>query len=270
MLVDKASNPVFAASGHLLFVRESSLFAVAFDAERLELRGEPAPIIEGILTFAAGAANFAVSEEGSLVYVRGELGVTLAWVDRQGRSVPIRTGRWLGTPQLSPDGRRAAVEMGNDEGGLDIWIYDAARNAFTRFTTAEGSNRNPRWSPDGRWLAFTSNRDGGYDLCRKPADFSGEVERLLEKKGYQSPEAFSPGGEFLIYIEADATGKPDLWMLPLKSGSAPSPIFQTPFSESQAALSPDGRWLAYLGRVGPRGSLRARAYRTRRPIAGLD
>jgi serine/threonine-protein kinase len=50
----------------------------------------------------------------------------------------------------------------------------------------------------------------------------------------------------LIYSEADATGKPDLWLLPLRPVGAPSLLFQTPYSESQAAVSPDGQWLAYV------------------------
>ncbi len=257
-LVDGGTNPMYAASGHLLFARESSLLAVPFDPQRFELRGEPAPIVEGILVFSGGAANVAVSDDGSLVYVRGDLNVMLAWVDRQGKADPIRAGRWVGTPQLSPDGRRAAVEMAGEKGDIDIWIYEIARNTFTRFTTG-GTNRNALWSPDGRWLVFSSARGGDADLCRKPTDFSGETEPLLQRKSDQFPEAFSSDGKILVYSEVDPATKLDLWMLPLEPGSSPSPVLRTLFSEGEAALSPDGQWLAHVSDESGREEVYVRA-----------
>ncbi|HSL20888.1 MAG TPA: protein kinase [Vicinamibacterales bacterium] len=258
VLAEGVSSPMYTASGHLLFVRESSVFAAPFDVERLELRGEPVPVLEGVLTFSAGAANYDVSRDGSLVYLPGELGVTLAWVDQHGRAEPIRSGRWFGTPQVSPDGRRAAVDMTNDEGGSDIWVYDVARNGFTRFTTG-AANHDSRWSPDGRWIVFSSNRDGEFDLYRKRTDFSGEAERLLKKEGRQTPEGFSPDGEFLIYSETGSAGKSDLWRLPIRTGATPVPLFETPFSESHASVSPDGRWLAYVSDESGRDEVYVRA-----------
>jgi serine/threonine-protein kinase len=132
-----------------------------------------------------------------------------------------------------------------EAGKRDIWIYDLIRDTLTRLTF-EGFNDFPIWTPDGKRVAYRSQRADGYNIFWKPADGSGTEERLpTVGTGSQAPYSFSPDGRTLFYQELDTKTSYDLWVLPLQGESKPQPFLQTPFSERSPLLSPDGRWLAY-------------------------
>jgi serine/threonine-protein kinase len=165
----------------------------------------------------------------------------LVWVDRQGREAPIKAPpRAYTYPRLSPDGARVAF---ND--GMDIWIWDVARETLTRFTFDPGMNQYPVWTPDGRRLLFRSGRSGPPNLFSQAADGTGAVERLTESPNEQAPYSVSPDGNRLVFREdVRATGQ-DLKVLTLQGDRRAEPLVQTAFNERNAEISPDGRWLAY-------------------------
>jgi serine/threonine-protein kinase len=200
---------------------------------------------EGVMTagLRSGAAHFSVSDTGALVYVTGgDPGErTLVWVDRDGREEALAAEpRAYRHPRISPDGGRVAVVVSDPE--QDIWIWDFARETLTPLTFAPGEDFYPVWTPDGRQVAFASNRDGEFNLYWKATDGTGTVERLTESENQQAPYAFTPDGRQLLFGEIGEQGV-NLGVLSLDGSS--EPLLVTEFSKRNGEISPDGRWLAY-------------------------
>jgi len=255
VLVEGGTDARYLPTGQLVYVRDGTLLAVPFDLKRLAVAGGPVPIVEGIAQSPGqtGAAHFSLSSSGSLVYVPGNTGPpnsTLVWVDRQGTIKPLEApARQYRDPRLSPDGQRLALRIIGDS--TDIWVYDITRLTLTRLTF-EGINQHPVWTPDGSRVAFRSTRREQSNLFWKPADGSGQAERLTTGQQVQSPSSWSPDGQLLAFFErspaepAGDSGNYDIWVLPLAGDRKPRPFLQTPFGEGEAVFSPDGRWLAYV------------------------
>jgi serine/threonine protein kinase/Tol biopolymer transport system component len=249
----------YVPSGHLLFVREGTLFGVPFDLARLRTRGSPVPLLENVMQavnatntyLETGAAQFSVSESGVLVFLEGgvypDLGRSLAWVDREGRVDPLSIpAKSYWSPRLSPDGRRAAVRT-TKRGELQIEILDIARGSLTPLTHG-GTELFPVWAPDGERLAYVSMRAGSSELLWTPADGSGPPERLATSESLLIPCSWSPDGRELLLVE-ERQRDADTDVLALQfDGTTREPrrLPHSLFAESHPALSPDGRWLAYV------------------------
>jgi eukaryotic-like serine/threonine-protein kinase len=255
-LISGGTNPRYASSGHLVYVQGGTLMAAPFDAQRLGVTGAAVPAVAGVLqsTFN-GHAQYSFSDTGSLVYVAGgtQSGAGKpVWVSRNGTEQPLAApARNYTFPRLSPDGRRLAITIAEQES--HIWLYDFSREILTRFTFEGGSNSNPVWTPDGKRIAFLSNKEGPQNLFWQMADGSGGLERLTTSENTQVPRSWSPDGQLLAFIEPTLTGGMDISVLRLSDPSASSgqgrkaePFLQTPSNETVPAFSPDGRWLAYV------------------------
>jgi serine/threonine-protein kinase len=232
----------YVRTGHVVYVRAGTLMAVPFDLSRLEATGEPVPLTEGVLLTSEGAAQFDVSNDGSLVHVPGGLqgsGRQLTWVDRSGKEEPVGAPpRAYIEPRLSPDGRQIAVVVqGTND---DIWTYDIPRRTLTRLTF-ESRSLDPIWMADGKRIVYRSARNGILNLFSRAADGSGSEERLTTNNTNQTPTAASPDGQAL----AISSGGPNIWILPLAGDKKPRPFLQTPFRELAGTFSPDSHWLAY-------------------------
>ena len=256
-------DPRYVPTGHLVYAVEETLVAAPFDLERLEVTGDPVPVLEDVRRdYGAGnRAQATISASGSLAYVPGGARVngTLAWVDRGGGVTPFseRSGRYH-QPRLSSDGSRVALVIG----GTDIWIHDVERDAQTRLTV-EGRNRWPIWSPDDQWIAFSSERGGSLDrdLYRKRADSSGSAEILLERPFPQLSRSWSPDGKYLLYIAAEGTGgNLDIWALPMEGDRVPWKVLESPFFDNHPAVSPNGRWMAYQSDESGRNEVYVQAF----------
>ena len=183
-----------------------------------------------------------------MLFRSGIAGRTLTWVDRKGMAQAVKIPpRAFFNPRLSPDGRYLAV--GVIDTNIDIWVSELARGAFTRLTFDPARDADPVWTPDGKRIAFGSERAGPENLYWKPADSSGAEERLTTSPNAQRPESFSPDGKWLAYQELTAANSNDIWVLPGPGGAPgerkPRPFLQTPFNEHAPRFSPDGRWIAY-------------------------
>jgi Tol biopolymer transport system component len=116
---------------------------------------------------------------------------------------------------------------------------------LSRLTT-EGNEGGVAWSPDGKWVVFSSRRGAGsWDLYQKRTDFSGQAEVILAKEYAQWPCAWSPDGAALIYEEIHPTDGGGIWVLPLEGEREPRPFLRTSFAEESLTFSPNGRWAAY-------------------------
>ncbi len=260
VLMEKAYFGRYVSTGHLIFVRDATLFAVAVDLDQQEILGQPVPIIDELASDPAdGSAQLAFSETGSLVYGAGTKAeakvVSAVWVDRQGKSRPLiqQPGLYY-APRFSPDGGRLAFHLHGDEhfsrtAAADIWVSDLRRDTMARVTFDEAPDYMPIWAPDGSRLIFSSERESGVpNLFWKSADGVGEAVRLTASEQGQWPCSMSPDGRNLIFIQYSLRGDYDIWRLPMNENGAagePEPLIASPFSEWRAELSPDGRWLAY-------------------------
>jgi eukaryotic-like serine/threonine-protein kinase len=240
------------AGGHLLFVREGTLFAQPFDPQRAVLGGEPVAIAPSVSTWTnnEGFAWFAVSPAGTLAYfsgagVRGQ--VQLAWVDRNGRQLAnVGAPGNFGQIALSPDERHVALEVAAPRNEFDLWVMDIARGVASRVTSAPGSERDPVWARDGRSLAFIARTPKGPSLRLKGLRAS-DPETVVEAGAGPDenvPETWVPDGDTLLVIRRNAKDEQTVWAAPLKGGKAEPVLSGFRFDEPQ--VSPDGRWLAYV------------------------
>jgi eukaryotic-like serine/threonine-protein kinase len=260
-LMKSESMAVFA-SGHLLFMRDQTLMAQPFNPRRLEVSGEPAPVAEHVaINGGVNRPLFSVSEDGGLVYQSGETsgGWSLLWFGRDGKQMGniAEVGRYF-YPALSPDGTRLAVNIFGTQGTGDVWIFDLKRGTNTRLTFGPALQSDPAWTADGKTVFYDSTAKGTAHIYAKAADGSGSEQVVLETSDTtETPWSSSSDGRYLVYGRRDLTKSQsssdltknqnsfDLWVLPLFGDRKPFPIVQTSFDDIYAAVSPDGKWMAY-------------------------
>jgi serine/threonine-protein kinase len=246
-----------AGNGHLVYLHQSTVFAVPFDAGRLGVAGTPAPILEDVGSNMAAGGDFTFAGNGTFIYLAGKAALDvypISWVESGGKTAqPLHAppGRY-GAPRFSPDGKRLAFAMFNDK-GQDIWVKDLDRDTTSRLSFLPGVNEFPVWTPDGKTIVFRSDNPAAPGLYAIRSDGSGEAKRLTE--GKQTPHSFSPDGKRLAIHQPGNGGSFDIFTLPVEADSGPGAagvrlgkaelFLGTPFNEFAAAFSPDGRWLAY-------------------------
>jgi len=256
VLIRGGSQPEYVDPGYLVYGVSGTLRAVRFDLTRLEVVGEATPVVEQVMMAANGAANYAVSRNGALVFVPGTVAGpsrTLVWVDRTGHEEPIKAPPRVYTfLRLSPDGTRAVLDIRDQE--RDIWVWDFARETMTRLTFGPSLEASPVWTPDGKRIAFqsTAGAGGQPNLFWQAADGTGTPERLTKSLNTQQPSSFSPDGSRLVFNETAPKTGIDIRMLdvapsaPSSGGDRPATtLVQTTFQEGNADVSPDGKWIAY-------------------------
>ena len=246
-LISGGTAPHYATTGHLIYAQGENLMAAPFDPKRLQITGAAIPLVEGVLQYGfLGGTQYALSRTGSLVYVPSGTvpAKRLVWVSRDGtEQVLAALPHGYTYPRISPDGRRAVVTITEQEGQL--WLYDLSRGTLTRLTFGPNLYINPAWTPDGKRIAFMSNREGPLNIFWQLADGSGGLERLTTGEYTQAPGSFSPDGQELAFIEVNPTTGLDIWVLRMGDHRV-QPFLRTPFDESAPTFSPDGHWLAYI------------------------
>ena len=246
VVLEGGANPRYAASGHIVYARAGAIMAAPFDLARLEVTGPAVTLIEGIRIEEWGAAQFALSPDGTLVYVSGGpawIG-KLTLVDQHGSSKPFSMqAQAYGPISLSPDGQRLAVTV--VEASTDVWVYELARGTYTRLTM-EGSNYRPTWTPDGKRIVY--QWISGPKKCQivwQLADGSGTEEVLTTSDYPWWPASVSPNGKLLAFQQNDPDTGMDLAILPLEGNRLPYTWLKTKFNEWGAVFSRDGNWVAY-------------------------
>jgi serine/threonine protein kinase/Tol biopolymer transport system component len=242
--------PRYLPSGHLVYMTKGVLFAVPFNLDRLEVRGQAKLVLEEVSNDTNfGFAQFDFSRTGAVVYRSGrtESLRTIQWLDGAGKteSFGAEPAAYLFL-RLSPDGSRLAF-MVSQGSSSDLWIYDWQRGSKTRLTNGMGVNAYPVWSPDGRFVVFQSA--GGMFWTR--ADGASKPQTLTHSKISQFPNSFTPDGTRLVFSELTSGAGAELRTVPVENRSGqlragqPELFLKTPAVNAFAAFSPDGRWLAY-------------------------
>jgi eukaryotic-like serine/threonine-protein kinase len=196
VLVEGGLYPRYSPSGHVVYGRNGTLFALPFDAHGLEVTGQPFAVQVGVMMSRnTGVANFDISASGELLYVPGKAdggARTLHWVDRSGdaEKLPLPPRSYL-HPRIAPDGRRLAIEV--EGSSHDVFVYDFASAVLTNFT-ADGISHWPIWSPDGRRIGYRSGPMGRFRLFQMPSDRSGPAERVDTRTTSASAGSYDPTG----------------------------------------------------------------------------
>jgi serine/threonine-protein kinase len=253
----------YLGSGHVVYIHDGTLFAAPFDPDRLERTGPSVPVLEGV-TSAAGfaGAQFTFSDRGTLAYLLGRsvgAEVSIQRLGREGSPQPLRAEvRRYRDLHFSPDGRKLAMDI--EEGRqLDVWVYESGRDTLSRLTFDPANDAQPVWTPDGRGIAFGSDRGDKRtsNVYWQRADGTGEAQRLTESKNPQWPTSWHPTGKFLAFTEIDPQTSNDVMILPLDAdptagwrAGKPAAFVRSPAVDGFGAFSPDGRWLAYQSTEG--------------------
>jgi Tol biopolymer transport system component/DNA-binding winged helix-turn-helix (wHTH) protein len=240
--------PVAGRPGYLLWLREQTLLAQRFDARNLRPEGDPAPLAQDIALTDHRAA-FWTSDAGLLVYrtAGNSSKKKLVWIGRDGKRLGNAAPEDnYGSLRLSPDGKRVALGRTDPDGKPDTWLFEFGRGVFTRFTFDPKRAVQPVWSPDGRHIAFLSNRSGIDQLYWKDSSGAGQEEQLTNSPNDKNFLDWSRGGRYLLYTENAFKTHEDIMALPLEGERKPMVVLRTPFNEREGVFSPDGKWIAYV------------------------
>jgi Tol biopolymer transport system component len=254
----------YAPPGYLLFAKDKTLVAQPFDAKALKVTGEPVPLAEQIGTDTVGLARFSVSRDGVLVYRTGESGDSVVWLVRTGKELEtiLEKGEYE-DPQISPAGDQLAYDLADARSGrYDIWLRDLARGVNSRFTFDSVNAIVPVWTPKGDALIYASFRENAQGLYEKSTLGQGEEKLLARLDGLAFPTSVAPDGSAVAFTLRPANTKNgfDIMILPLSPGSKPVPFRATPFNESAAHFSPDGKLIAYNSNESGRNEIYVQAY----------
>jgi Tol biopolymer transport system component/predicted Ser/Thr protein kinase len=235
------------STGYLFFMREGTLVVQPFDNRRMELNGRAEPLAERVGDVNDSAGVWAAfSASGGVLAYRVEGPWRLRWFDRKGGQLgdvgPV--GEYW-DPALSPDGHTVAVSM-RTSSGWDIWAFDLLRGTKLRLTYG-GNRYNPNWSLDSRQIAFRVIGSSPDVAHRVLANGAGKEELAARLDRSAVAWQWTRDGRFLI-LTLWGAGKPtEIWAAPVDGSGKPFPLVAGEFSNSEGRVSPDGKWIAYMG-----------------------
>ena len=258
VLVRGGAFPRYAASGHLLYVKQNALYAVPFDPVRLEVHGEGRPVLSGILNTADavgagsgnGAAQVAVAANGTAVYLpitqQMQPLLRLAVVDRSGKiTYEYTEQRHYRDPRFSRDGRRVLLRVVKDR-AEHLHQLDLDRGTLTQIIFDGQYSGLAAWSPDGAQIAYASDRGGrGLELFLSRSDGTGQQKPLTSgSRTVRVPTGFSADGRLLAFMEVNPKTNMDVLVLSMADGKV-TPFLNTAAIEMLGSFSPDGKWMLY-------------------------
>ncbi|HZI87641.1 MAG TPA: protein kinase, partial [Pyrinomonadaceae bacterium] len=254
-LLQVHSSTVYAPPGYLLFVRENTLMAQAFNADTLDLNGEAYAVAEQAMRNPIiGRAMFSVSENGVIVMRSGVIySNQLIWFDSEGKKLgavtqPVTQPSGSNMPALSPDEKSVAVSRADLLTGTpsDIWLINLERGTEIRLTDDPAPDNFPAWSATGDRITFASTRNRQSSIYVKLSNGSAVEAPLVSSAEQKFNPTFSPDGKFIIYSQLNPKTNLDLYLVSTGSDKKIETFLQTKFIEAQARVSPNGRWVAYI------------------------
>jgi Tol biopolymer transport system component/predicted Ser/Thr protein kinase len=241
----------YTPTGHLIFLKLGTLFAVPFDLDRLEPHGTPTAVLSGVVYFSSNSTtafefSSAPPQSGVALYRAGggPADGTVQSIEASGRMQPVfAKPDAYQHPRFSPDGKRLALIVQSN-----VYVFDTARETMTRLTFNDEASHEPTWTPDAQYIVFRRPA-GGIGWVR--TDGGGASQILTQSANSQFPQSFTPDGKTLVYSEFAAGGF-DLFTVPIRSdpqglhAGAPEVFLNSPFNERNATFSRDGKWIAYF------------------------
>ncbi len=261
ILIEGGFDGRYLPTGHLVYARGSSLYAVRFDLETLEVSGDPVQVIEGIAHGDAGAAEYSYSNDGLLIYrpassLVGARGA-LALVDRSGRSLPFHDpaplGREIGYPVLSRGGDSLAGII-----NYELWTFDLIRGSSTRLTSGTRAAAGV-WSPDGKLIAYAEERNSPWNPYLRRADGSEPGQILMKSDTSLMPMSWSPDSRWILMTRVDPETGNDIVSSSVADKTI-KPFVVTDHNEGDSRFSPDGKWVVYLSDESDRNEIYIRPF----------
>ena len=261
-------NSRYVSTGHLLFLRQGSIFGVRFDPSNLRISGQPVKLLDGVSgDVRFGGGDFSLSNNGTLAYHAGKpagQGLPVLSMEGSGQTAPLISREDLYfEAKLSPDGHFLAVVIANGNGS-DISVWDIGRQVMSPLTSSHNAF-NPVWMPDSRHLMFATRGNSAIWWAR--ADGGREPRKLLDNPELIVPSSISPDGRRLAYYQTSPSAGNDVWTLPIDTGDpenpkpgAPEPFLRSTANEDEPAFSADGRWLAYRSDESKPGQIYVRSF----------
>jgi eukaryotic-like serine/threonine-protein kinase len=248
LILRESSSMAYVEPGYLLFGRKGALMAQRFDAKHIQALGEPVRIVDELEAASGFGYSFSVSNNGVLVYWTGKRysPTQLTWYGRDGAKLgtlgPVGPFR---QPRISSSGQRVAVNRFESGNEISTWLIDArgvsSRLSFGDFDLA------PLWSPDDHSVIFSSPRDGLPPNLFQKTLSSGSEERRLMHSGIDSIATdLSRDGRYAVYMANELGTNWNIYAMPLSGERTPQAVLRSQFSETDARISPDVRWLAYV------------------------
>jgi eukaryotic-like serine/threonine-protein kinase len=256
-LVRTNDSAVYAPPGYLLFVDGDTLLGQAFDAERLEVSGQPFLVAEHVGHSSAFQSAIAASPTGIIAYA-GTIAQNgrLTWFGRSGNAQGSAGPEGDYTDfRLSPNEKSLAASLVDPKTGtVDVWVTDLARGSNTRVTREGQLGASAIWSPDGTHLGFRTIRNGLIELYQKSAAGGGDAQAVLSAETRSAVQIqsvnlidtdWSPDGRQILFSVPGVASGNDLWLLPLSGDRKPVKFLASPPEEMHGNFSPDGHFVAY-------------------------
>src|SRR5262249_21446869 len=264
------SDGRYLPTGHLVYAISGLLYAVPFDAKRLQTTGSSLPVVQGVVRgyglFAGAHAVYSVSDGGALAYLPGPVSISTAQrevtvLDRNGAASALKLpSAPYEYPRVSPDGNKIAIDSDNGTEAI-VWIYGLSETRAPLKLTFGGRNQFPIWSPDSKRVTFQSDRERDGGIFQQLADGTGPVERVTkaDQGTKHIPNSWSPNGQILLFdiVMDGPTYSLSMWST-LEKKIVPFPGVEQSSAPTTAVFSPDGRWVAYSARE--KGRLRNSLY----------
>ena len=253
LLAPVDGSAYYLDSGHLVYARRGEIFAMPVDSSEQEVTGPAQLVTSGVASSTVGyerlgRSSLVAARTGRLVYASESASPTdnlLTWVDRQGTSTDIDgVAAPHQAPRLSPDGSQIAMTIQGNRFSRDLWTYDVETGKRRRLTQEAGQNHSPLWSEDGRWVTFASNRNGPQRIYQVTVGVRNTIETLLFGDG-RTPGSWSPADRDLFFHERQQDRGRDIWVWTRQNGEG-RVLLGTNANERTPAISPNGRWLAYV------------------------
>jgi serine/threonine protein kinase len=265
-VLDRGSDVRFVSGGYIVYAQGDAMLAARFDGRSLRKSGPGValPLVAPV-DLSGGIPGLAISREGTVINVNSSLtaDATLAWVDREGRVLPLPLERRAyAAPALSPDEKQVVLWVRSQGTGIgDLWIYDMERDDITRLTFDHQSGY-PFWGADGV-IHYISAAQASQDIGKfanyaRPADGSTEPVQTMAPQYTRLIRSFTPDGETILFYEVHPKTQRDIWSW--KLDEEPKPLLVTQYNERSPILSPDGRWFAYVSNEGGKDDVYVRSF----------